>query len=246
MASLTHTRHHRLQSETISISALDEQFLTAIATVKRTNSYPEALVRELMTPSDASNKFRDDSYEEEDTDASLEDVLNSSVDHLRNHNQHKNSIVDNEGVHLALMKLSIAENDIAQMKRLLSRTDSNVNIPDKDGLLPVHYAAIYGQVDILKLLMDNKADVNAKNSEGEVALDFAVKSGNFEVAQFLVQHGANTNSIVNGVKEDGRPRSVSIQCPLIVHDFDGRYYQRRRSNTLPEELEDPGPIAVGS
>ncbi|TGK36656.1 ankyrin repeat domain-containing protein [Leptospira andrefontaineae] len=69
-------------------------------------------------------------------------------------------------------------------------------------LTPLHYAAEYGHLELVKKLLDKGADINAKGGiyfatggrEGnETPLLLAIKYGHTEVAKYLVSKGANVN-----------------------------------------------------
>ena len=47
-----------------------------------------------------------------------------------------------------------------------------------------------GHVDVVKLLLSQRADPNLKNDAGASALQWALKGGNTELAQLLKQAGA--------------------------------------------------------
>ncbi len=51
-----------------------------------------------------------------------------------------------------------------------------------------------GRLEVIKLLLDNKADVNAKDSTGKTALHVAAASGNLEIVQFLIDNKADVNA----------------------------------------------------
>nr|XP_047127879.1 protein VAPYRIN-like [Hydra vulgaris] len=103
-------------------------------------------------------------------------------------------------IQTALVTMAIQEGNVIQLWRLLSRKDSDPNHVDGFGLQPIHYACMYGELDIIKILLQHSVDVNAKTLTGENALDIAVKEGNFEVAQYLINKGAYVTTIVNGIK----------------------------------------------
>lgn len=50
---------------------------------------------------------------------------------------------------------------------------ANANAKDKNNNTALHYAAGYGQADMVKLLLDHKADVSIKNDDGKTAKEVA-------------------------------------------------------------------------
>ncbi|XP_052808936.1 transient receptor potential cation channel subfamily A member 1 homolog [Mya arenaria] len=69
--------------------------------------------------------------------------------------------------------------DVKSCKILLSNMGGNVkkkiNVRDEDNLTPLHYAARYNQLNVLKLLIDNHADLNARDDEDLTALHYAAR-----------------------------------------------------------------------
>ena len=52
-------------------------------------------------------------------------------------------------------------------------------------------AAVHGQLDTLKYLMDNQADINTKYVEGETVLIGAVCCEKLEIVDYVIEKGAN-------------------------------------------------------
>ena len=53
---------------------------------------------------------------------------------------------------------------------------SEINAKNKNGLTPLHNAAVYGHDELVRLLIDSDADVNAKTNTGNTALHRAAIS----------------------------------------------------------------------
>jgi len=62
---------------------------------------------------------------------------------------------------------------------------ANTNARDSDGNHSLIYAAIHGDVNIIKILLRHGAYLNLKNNSRLTAYDFAVKSNNSEAAKYL-------------------------------------------------------------
>jgi ankyrin repeat protein len=72
---------------------------------------------------------------------------------------------------------------------------------------PLIYAAVFGSVDAVRLLLDRGADAHARNSFGATALVYA--AGNEAKARLLVEHGAD----VNAQTRQGRtPLTIAAAC----------------------------------
>jgi ankyrin repeat protein len=75
---------------------------------------------------------------------------------------------------------------------LLLRYGANVNTSSKDGVRPIHWAAMRGCCDLVPLFVSRGADINAKTGWGSTPLDLAISREEFQVAKVLTEHGAKT------------------------------------------------------
>ncbi|KAK6534041.1 hypothetical protein TWF281_005380 [Arthrobotrys megalospora] len=64
----------------------------------------------------------------------------------------------------------------------------------------LHSALGKGNLDILKLIINDGADINARSEKGETALHIATKRGDNHIVEFLLKHGA----VVNVAAQNGR------------------------------------------
>ena len=94
---------------------------------------------------------------------------------------------------------AVADNDVAELTRLMHKEDIDVNHQSPSGLTALHYAAAEGSFECLQLLLDCGAEVELLDSQGCSALDFAVRGGHFDCASFLIKAGAEIKKIVNGL-----------------------------------------------
>ncbi len=103
----------------------------------------------------------------------------------------------------------IRNNKLTEVRFLLEQGAIVRSTTDQGGRTPLHEAALYGYVDIARLLIERGADVNAKNVRGEPPLFYAEggliagpqpTASHAEVAKLLRDHGARE------YKEAGSPR----------------------------------------
>lgn len=59
---------------------------------------------------------------------------------------------------------------------------------------PLHVAAQYGRLDIVKLLIESGAKVKARDQDGYIPLHLAARSGNADVVKVLIEGGSDANS----------------------------------------------------
>src|SRR5208337_1072836 len=93
-------------------------------------------------------------------------------------------------IHDAAMK-----GDVAKVKAILQVHPELVLSEDTDGETPLHWAAAFGQEDIVDLLLANNTDALAKtNKAGETPLHVAAAKGFTGVAETLLTHKADVNA----------------------------------------------------
>jgi ankyrin repeat protein len=75
----------------------------------------------------------------------------------------------------------------------LQEDPKRVNAKDTNGKAALHYAAMYGQKQILQLLLAANAEVNMVDDVGFTALHWAAMFNKSEVAEVLLAHKADMN-----------------------------------------------------
>ena len=70
----------------------------------------------------------------------------------------------------------------------------SVNIIDSLGMRPLHWAAKWGWIDVVEILLTNGADAIAKDHEGEPAITYAAEGGHITLVQLLLRHLAHVES----------------------------------------------------
>lgn len=96
------------------------------------------------------------------------------------------------------------DGNLAKVKKLITTKKDvckkyHYHVPrrgDGEGTL-LHLAAIHGEVDIARFLLDLGASINAKNKNNETALHIASDNNDINMAYFLLKNGANINIIKN-------------------------------------------------
>ena len=69
---------------------------------------------------------------------------------------------------------------------MLQNKTVNINKTDKYGINAFWIASFYGNIEVMKRLVDRGADIFARNYNGSNALHIAVKKHNFSIVQALV------------------------------------------------------------
>lgn len=84
----------------------------------------------------------------------------------------------------------IRSNDLGALK-ILARDPQNIRAADRLGNTPLHYAALYGSAESVRILLDAKADPNAVNSQGATPL--LLGSWDSSRALLMLKKGAKAN-----------------------------------------------------
>ncbi|MCP9262962.1 Poly [ADP-ribose] polymerase [Dirofilaria immitis] len=87
--------------------------------------------------------------------------------------------------------------DLCTVKRIIESYGIKIiNCKDFDGResTPLHFAAGYNRIEVLKYLLEKGANVEAKDTGWLVPLHNACAYGHLVVAELLIKHGANLNA----------------------------------------------------
>lgn len=85
---------------------------------------------------------------------------------------------------------AVSEGYTEQVKLLISN-NVDVNEKDKNGKIPLHYAAENGHEDLVKLLIEKGSQVDIKDQKGYTPLNYALKGDYKTIVDLLIAKGAN-------------------------------------------------------
>jgi len=94
-----------------------------------------------------------------------------------------------------LHNASEANNATDVIMNLLKRGVDVNRIAEKDGRTGLHCSCSIGNLENVKLLVQNGANVNAISKIGKTPIQEAIQNGHDGVAQYLLQNGANMNTV---------------------------------------------------
>lgn len=78
---------------------------------------------------------------------------------------------------------------------LLEQGNLNINSVGYLGMTALSSASIeYGNLEMIKYLLEKGADINVKNEDGSTALMTASMYGNLEIIKYLIENGADINA----------------------------------------------------
>ena len=95
-----------------------------------------------------------------------------------------------------------------------ARTDVASAKAPNEGVTPLHYAAVYGDIAVARLLIGHNATVNAVESHGITPLYSAAQGGHKEVVELLLANGADVNARVSS--KDVNVKPINGWTPLHV------------------------------
>jgi len=93
---------------------------------------------------------------------------------------------------------AVKNSDLDTVKALTKGVDSiALGARDSEGLTPLILAAIRGELEIVKTLINAGADVNQANEGGLTPLHCAVNKNYAEMVRFLIEKEANVNAVTS-------------------------------------------------
>ena len=115
----------------------------------------------------------------------------------------------NPGDSASLLSLAIGAGQRTVIRELLSKGAST------DLQAPLVEAAVTGEVDVAKMLLDHGANLSQTNALGTTALSGAIMMGDYPAVKLLLKAGADQNQISGGVRNymdrSTKPTIVAIR-----------------------------------
>lgn len=130
-------------------------------------------------------------------------------------------ILDQEERSILFIPIRYGYNDI--LKNLLEDNSNKigisiVNIRDKKGNIPLHYAIMHNNLNAIKLLLKHDSNVNIFNDDGLNSLHIAVYTKKLDICQEIIKSNINLNS-KNKNGESALHIAVSLESDNIVEEL---------------------------
>lgn len=134
--------------------------------------------------------------------------------------------------------VAAADNEIEVVENHINSGNFSANSKDPNGYTPIHAAASYGHLDLLKLLISKGGDINIQDNEGDTPLHHVEE---LSVAKFLVEELKADNKLKNGegqtaadfVEEEGEFPELAQYLRSLDHES---------STSVLENLPSPGIV----
>jgi ankyrin repeat protein len=127
--------------------------------------------------------------------------------------------LNNTALHWAIIPNENDENDPPKkhqiLRRLLAAGNAYLNEPDNNGQSPLHMAAIHGDKEATKILLERNANVDNEDKFGLTPLIIATENEAFDLAMILIEADAS----IDGSKVDAEKllfAAISLQRNLAA------------------------------
>lgn len=119
--------------------------------------------------------------------------------------------------------VAAADNQVEIVEKYLTSNEFSANAKDPNGYTPIHAAASYGHLDLLKLLVSNGGDINIQDNEGDTPLHHAE---DVVTAKFIVEELKADFKITNEegqtaadyIEEEGEYPELAQYLRSLSHD----------------------------
>ena len=101
--------------------------------------------------------------------------------------------VDINCTHNGGFQITPAMNCRNEVVQLLITEGADPNITDKDGNSPLHYAALYGNINMAKVLIEGGSDPKIADKWGATPLHNAAMHGCQDMVELLLNAGSDPN-----------------------------------------------------
>ena len=130
------------------------------------------------------------------------------------------------------------DGDTKTVVELLEKGKYDINERAYD-CTPLHYAAMYGQIDTVRLLLDRGADIHAK-CKGWDSLTYAASQGHADVAKLLIDRGIDIdNAMANLDRYGGSNSKAGIKLLERLAQNKNKSTQTVAAKSSPDRSDPP-------
>ncbi|XP_060066633.1 pre-mRNA splicing regulator USH1G-like [Ylistrum balloti] len=115
-------------------------------------------------------------------------------------------------------------------------TRKDLNTADEDGMTPTMWAASYGNLAALRMIVGRGGDPDKMDLMGFTSLHHSCKSGHINVASFLINYGANIWAMDNDYKTSQDIASLWDKTEIIKLLDDAKSQQQQLNPSVVKKL----------
>eukprot|EP00002_Diphylleia_rotans_P039750 TRINITY_DN9294_c0_g1_i1.p1 TRINITY_DN9294_c0_g1~~TRINITY_DN9294_c0_g1_i1.p1 ORF type:complete len:1056 (+),score=235.02 TRINITY_DN9294_c0_g1_i1:54-3221(+) len=110
--------------------------------------------------------------------------------------QHRVDVNAHIGIHRETPLIFASRYGRHECVRMLCQSpEVDVNTSDASGMSAMAYAAQFGQLSVMQVLLEFGADINRKDDRGDTPLSVSAYHGRIDSLRFLVERGANVETV---------------------------------------------------
>eukprot|EP01121_Diplochlamys_sp_Union-15-3_P013521 TRINITY_DN4202_c0_g1_i1.p1 TRINITY_DN4202_c0_g1~~TRINITY_DN4202_c0_g1_i1.p1 ORF type:complete len:369 (-),score=47.20 TRINITY_DN4202_c0_g1_i1:164-1270(-) len=133
--------------------------------------------------------------------------------------------------HLTKIESTNGSNNYQKVVKRIVALAPDLEAKNQYGETALHLAARNGTLDLVSLLISQKANVNALDSSNETPLHIAARAGRKEIVSLLIENGADISLKGN----DGTPRSVALkskemEVTTLLEEYENKLSNNKQPN----------------
>nr|WP_064591283.1 ankyrin repeat domain-containing protein [Orientia tsutsugamushi] len=92
---------------------------------------------------------------------------------------------------------AVISGDIKYVKYFFSQDNTIINLQDEDNYTALHYAVIYNQIEIIKIILEYNPNINLQDNLGNTALHYAAACGYTSIVELLLKYDPDCINLLN-------------------------------------------------
>ncbi|XP_061182633.1 pre-mRNA splicing regulator USH1G-like [Saccostrea echinata] len=121
---------------------------------------------------------------------------------------------------------------------LRNATKKDLNSSDEDGMTPTLYAAAFGNLDALRMIVGRSGDPDKCDLQGFTALHHAAKNGHLNTVSFLVNFGCNIWALDNELHSAMDIAVIEDKVDIIAFLDDSQSKQQQKNPKVVQHMRE--------
>lgn len=114
-------------------------------------------------------------------------AISNNIESMKIHLSRGIDVNSKDSDTLTALHYSISERNTEATRFLFDQTGINIEATSELGMKPIHFTAINGCVEEMKLLIDMNVDINSEDNHGLAAAHYAVINGHIDILKILIE-----------------------------------------------------------